>query len=145
MSKNEEIRSSARPIGEVVKKIESMGPMEKKEFCRTLSLEERKQVVNYMRDRDCETVDVIFKCYEPMGGMVKCTMMPYKHIGGTYEFWDGQKYTLPICLAKRFNNEFQGVGTFYPTHSYIMDKEGKPIIGVSKRNHRFGAMSPSLA
>lgn len=143
MSKVEDTKSS-KNIGELVKKIESMPALEKQAFCKTLSMEEKKQIIGYMRDRDSETVEVIFKCYEPMGGMVKCTMMPYKGVGGTYEFWDNQKYTLPICLAKRFNGEFQGIGTFYPTHAYIMDQAGKPILGVGKKNYRFGANSPSL-
>lgn len=131
-------------LGELVSKIESLSGKEKQAFCKTLSSEEKKMYINYLKDRDSEGIEVIFKCFEPMGGMVKFTAMPYEGVGGTYELWDGQSYTLPICLAKRFNNEFQGIGTFYPTHAYIMDAQGKPVLGVGKKNYRFGANSPSL-
>lgn len=131
-------------IGELAKKIECMQGKEKQAFCKTLSEDEKKQYVKYLRDRDSEEVEVIFRCFEPMGGMVKFTAVPYENVGGTYELYDGVSYRMPICLAKRFNNEFQGIGTFYPTHAYIMDAKGSPILGVGKKNYRFGANSPSL-
>lgn len=131
-------------VGELVKKIESMSGKEKQAFCRTLTADQKKQYLGYLRDRDMETVTAVFRCFEPMGGMVKMTACPYEGCEATYEFWDGQTYTIPIYLAKRFNNEFQGVGTWYPTHAHIMDAAGRPIIGVGKRNYRFGMNSPAL-
>lgn len=131
-------------VGELVARIEAMSPKEKQAFCKTLSSDEKKSYINYLKDRDSEIIEVVFRCFEPMGGMVKFTAMPYEGVGGTYELFDNMTYKLPICLAKRFNNEYQGIGTFYPTHAYIMDAQGKPIVGVGKKNFRFGANSPSL-
>ena len=143
----EEVKTekSGRTIGELVVKIEAMQIQERKAFCKTLSLEERKQYVKYLHDRDAEEVEVVFRCFEPMGGGIKFTAYPYSDVGGTYELVDNQKISLPLCLVKRFNNEWQGIGTFYPTHAYIMDQYGKPIVGVGKKNYRFGANSPSLS
>lgn len=131
-------------VGELVSRIEKMYGNEKKAFCKTLTSQEKKSYVSYLRDRDSEEVEVVFKCFEPMGGMVKFTAMPYKDVGGTYEFYDNMSYKMPICIARRFNNEFQGIGTFYPTHAFITDVQGRPMIGVGKKNYRFGTTSPSL-
>jgi len=131
-------------IGALVSRIESMSGPEKKAFCRTLSADEKAAYIKYLRDRDCEEIEVVFRCFEPMGGMVKFTGIPYPGVGQTWELYDNMKYKLPLCIAKRFNNEFQGLGTFYPTHSYIVDQNGSPVIGVGKRNYRFGTTSPNL-
>jgi hypothetical protein len=58
-----------------------------------------------------------------------------------YIFQDGETYTVPKYIAKRFENEFQGVGTWYPTHSHILDESGKPMVSVGKKNRRFGFSS----
>lgn len=130
--------------GELVRKIESLSGKEKQAFTRTLSADQKKQYIGYLRERDMETVTAVFRCFEPMGGSVKFTASPYEGCEETYTFVDGHTYTVPIYLAKRFNNEFQGVGTWYPTHSHIMDARGVPIVGVGKKNYRFGMNSPSL-
>lgn len=144
-NKTEEVSAPAiMSVGELVEKIEKLSPKEKQAFCKTLSSEEKKRYINYLRDRDMETIDAVFQCYEPMGGMVKFTAKPYDGCEVTHEFYDGVTYTIPIYLAKRFNNEFQGVGTWYPTHAHIMDSSGTPIVGVGKRNKRFGMNSPNL-
>ena len=131
-------------IGELVRKIEGMTGKEKEAFCRTLTSDQKKQYIGYLKDRDMETITAVFRCFEPMGGSVKLTVRPYENCEATYEFIDGHTYTIPLYLAKRFNNEYQGCGTWYPTHAHIMDQFGKPLIGVGKRNFRFGMNSPSL-
>ena len=131
-------------IGDIVYKIDSMSPKEKQSFCQTLTSDEKSQYLKYLKARDSEEVEVIFKSFEPVGGMVKFTAIPYEGVGGTYEFFDGIRYKIPICLAKRFNNEFQGAGTFYPTNAYILDASGKPVFNTGKKNYRFAASSPSL-
>jgi len=131
-------------VGDLVARIEKMSPKEKQAFCKTLSTEEKKRYIGYLKDRDMETITAVFRCYEPLGGMVKMTVKPYEGCEATYEFYDNQTYTIPIYLAKRFNNEFQGVGTWYPTHAHIMDASGTPIVGVGKKNYRFGMNSTAL-
>ncbi len=131
-------------VGALVERIERMTPKEKQAFCKTLSAEEKKRYIGYLKDRDMETIEAVFRCYEPMGGMVKMSVKPYEGCEATYEFFDGVTYTIPIYLAKRLNNEFQGIGTWYPTHAHIMNASGTPIVGVGKKNLRFGMNSPSL-
>ena len=145
MAKTSEIApEQSMKIGELVSRIESMSGKEKQAFCRTLSSEEKTRYVQYLRDRDMEKVKVIFKCYDPMGGMVKFTAKPYEGYHENYELYDGQEYEIPLCIAKRFNNEFQGIGCFYPTHAYILDAQGKPMISIGKKNFRFNVNSPDL-
>ena len=58
-----------------------------------------------------------------------------------YVFADGVEFTVPKYVAKRFESDFQGIGTWYPTHSHVLDQFGKPTVGVGKKNRRFGFSS----
>ena len=134
--------STSRNYNEIFGKIESLTGTEKKKFTKTLTLEEKKAYVAHLRDRDCEKVTGIFRCFEPVGGTVEMTAMAYESENPTkYTFFDGLEYTVPKYVAKRFENEFQGVGTWYPTHSHIMDAQGKPTVVTGKKNRRFGFSS----
>lgn len=131
-------------IGELVDKIEALSGKEKQAFCKTLSSSEKKAYIEYIKDRDTQLVECIFRCHEPNGGSVTVTCRPFEGCDFNGTFMDGQTYTIPLYLAKRMNNEYQGSGTWYPTHSFILDATGKPIVGVSKRNHRFNFTSTSF-
>lgn len=123
-------------------KISSLSGNEKREFCRTLSREEKLSYIKFLKERDTEMVTGIFRCHEPSGGCVEMTAMAYDGESPIkYQFLDGQQYTVPKYIAKRFENEFQGIGTWYPTHSHILDASGKPTISVGKKNRRFGFSS----
>lgn len=128
---------STLAIGELVEKIESLSGKQKQEFCRTLSMSEKKAYIDYLRDRDMEMVECVFRCNEPAGGSVTLTARPYEGCEYSNTFIDGQKYKIPLYLAKRMNSEYQGIGTWYPTHSYVLDMDGKPVIGTGKKNYRF--------
>ncbi len=137
-----EAPSTSRNYNEIFGKIESLTGTDKKNFTKTLTQEEKKAYVNHLRDRDCEKVTGVFRCFEPMGGTVEMTAMAYESESPTkYTFFDGVEYTVPKYVAKRFENEFQGVGTWYPTHSHIMDAQGKPTVVTGKKNRRFGFSS----
>ncbi len=127
---------------DVFAKIESLSGVEKKNFCKGLTLEEKRAYVTYLKEKNSHKVTGVFRCYEPLGGSVKMSCMAYDNEQPTtYTLNDGEEHTLPLYIAKRFENEFQGVGTWYPTHSHIMDSEGKPIVSVGKKNRRFGFSS----
>lgn len=132
----------ARNYGELFHKINNLQGKEKQLFCRTLTLDEKRAYIEHLKERNSDMVTGIFRCFEPIGGSVKMTAMAF---GGedpiTYEFLDGQEYTIPRYIAKRFESEFQGSGTWYPTHGHIMDQYGKPMVGVGKKNRRFGFSS----
>lgn len=124
------------------RKIDALQGKEKANFTKTLTLEEKRSYIKYCRSRDCEMVTGVFRCFEPLGGSLEMTGMAYDgEVPEKYTFLDGQTYTIPKYIAKRFENEFQGLGTWYPTHFYILDAMGKPIIGAPKKNRRFGFSS----
>src|SRR5258706_15314010 len=101
--------SSTKNYNDLFHKIDALAGLDKRNFTRGLSLEEKKAYVSYLRDRDTEKVKGIFRCFEPVGGMLEMTAMAYD--GETpvkYTFFDGMEYTVPKYIAKRFENEFQG-------------------------------------
>lgn len=122
-------------------KIEALQGKEKQAFCKLLRPEEKKAYIEFCKERDSIPVTGVFRCFEPMGGMVKVTYSAYDTGPVTQEFYDGQTYTIPKYLAKRFESDFQGSGTWYPTHSHVLDATGNPIVGVGKKNRRFGFSS----
>lgn len=124
------------------RKIQSLAGKEKKEFCRKLTKDEKEAYVNHLKEKDTEMVTGVFRCFQPVGGSVTMSAKAYADEEPTkYTFIDGQEYTVPRYVARRLENEFMGSGTWYPTHSYILDKDGKPTVQVGKKNHRFGFSS----
>ncbi len=142
MATTVEAPSVSRNYNELFSKIDSLSGSDKRNFCRGLSLEEKKAYVMRLRDKDMEKVTGIFRSFEPLGGMLEMTAMAYEsETPVKYQFYDGLEYTVPKYIAKRFENEFQGLGTWYPTHSHILDASGKPTVSVGKKNRRFGFSS----
>lgn len=124
------------------RQIDSLQGLDRQKFTRKLTTEEKKAYISHCRDRDCEMVTGVFRSFEPLGSTLEMTGRAYH--GETpvkYMFYDGLEYTIPKYMAKRFENEFQGVGTWYPTHHHILDHNGKPMVGISKKNRRFGFSS----
>lgn len=120
-------------------KIDSLTGLDKKNFCKTLSMDEKKAYVKYLRERDSEKMTGVFRCFEPLGGSVTFTAMAFEGESPVqYNFVDGETYTVPKYIVKRMEQEYQGVGTWYPTHSHILDGMGNPIVGIGKKNRRFG-------
>ena len=136
------VETPARSYGDLFSKISSLSGLEKKNFCKTLTKEEKASYIQHLRERDTEMVTGIFRCFEPAGGCVEMNAMAYD--GETpikYLFIDGQQYTVPRYIARRFEGDFQGIGTWYPTHSNVLDADGKPTIAIGKKNRRFGFSS----
>lgn len=148
MSKNENSdvkkESSRISVGELVAKLESLSPEEKRAFCNTLTREEKKSYINWLRDRDMEKVNVTFICREVQGATISMVCQPYEGTLEKFTFTDGLSYSIPLYLAKRLNEEYQGIGTWYPTHSFTLDEVGRPVIGVGRKNKRFGVVSSDL-
>ena len=127
----------------VFKKMDSLQGKDKQAFGKTLTKEEKNSYVNYCKERDCEMVTGIFRCFEPPGGMLEMNYKAYPGEDAEKKiFIDGQEYTVPRYVAKRFESDFQGSGTYYTTHSYIMDSTGKPLLNTNgKKTRRFGFSS----
>lgn len=133
---------SSQDYGQLFSKIETLQGKDKKNFCQSLTREEKKAYLDYLAEKDGQMVTGVFRCYEPLGGTVCFTAMAFNGENPIkYEFFDGQTYTIPKYIAKRFENEFQGSGTFYPTNSHILDSMGNPVVGMGKKNRRFGFSS----
>lgn len=123
-------------------KIDSLAGVDRKKFCDTLTKEEKQDYIRYLKEKDCEMVTGVFRCTETPGGFIEFSAMAYP--GETpvkYPMYDGEKYTVPRYVARRLENEFQGVGCWYPTNKYILDDAGKPLVHVGKKNRRFGFSS----
>ena len=126
----------AYSITELAHKIESLKGLEKQQFCKTLSEDQKKAYINYIRDRDEETVTGMFHFLELPGGSVTFNTMPYHGVVWSHTLVDKQKYTIPRGLA-RFLNE----GCFVEVHKHIMDSNGIPIVDTSGKNYRFAFSS----
>lgn len=131
--------TATKSYSELFTKIESLQGLDRKNFTRTLTLEEKKAYVQHLKEKNCEMITGIFRCFEPVGGSLEMDGMAFD--GETpqkYIFEDGKQYTIPKYLVKRFESDFQGVGTWYPTHTNILDANGKPTVAIGKKNRRFG-------
>lgn len=120
-------------------KIDSLSGLDKQSFCKTLSMDEKRAYVRYLKERDAVKMTGVFRCFEPLGGTVTFTAMAFDGESPTqYTFVDGESYTVPKYIIKRMEQEYQGVGCWYPTHAHILDAMGNPIVGIGKKNRRFG-------
>lgn len=137
-----ESTSTTPSYGSLFGKISSLHGKERAAFCKTLSAEEKKAYIQHLKEKDCEPVTGVFRCFEPLGGSLTMVGMAYPGEDPVkYEFTDGQPQTVPRYIARRLENEFQGCGTWYPTNRYLLDDAGKPLVNVGKKNRRFGFSS----
>lgn len=78
---------------------------------RKMSREELARHVKSMRDRDSEMVSGVFKNLEnpARGGSLGAVTFPYKAYEEDevviYEFYDGERYTIPRGVARHLNND----------------------------------------
>lgn len=102
-------------------------PQEKKRSALTPKIKEA------MRKKDNRMVQGVFRCFETQGGSV--TFFCKKHAGDDvkkYKMVDGETYTVPLMVAKHLNNN-----CCYDQHAYMLDANGKTIIGPGKKIHRY--------
>lgn len=90
------------------------------------------------KERDSRMVTGKFQCHEPRGGSVKFSFKQYKGDPvKTYEFHDGQTYTIPLGVAKHLNNNCN-----YPVYSEILGPDGLRTSDITKRVQRFNFIQP---
>lgn len=112
--------------------IEALNGPEKEKFCKTLQKEEKKAYIDYLKEKDMTMVSGVFKCFEPVGGSLEFSCAPYEGCEYKFSMKHGEEYTVPMCIAKHLET-----GCWWPTHAYIMDAKGQPILGTGKKNYRF--------
>lgn len=86
---------------------------------------EKKLAVSHksQRDKDRELVRGVFRYHEVPGGFLEFSFRKWKEDPiEYYKLDDGEICTLPYGVAKHLNTNLA-----YPIHSYVMDKDGKPI------------------
>jgi hypothetical protein len=78
---------------------------------RKMSKEDLARHIKSMKDRDSEMVSGVFKNLEnpARGGSLGSVTFPYKAYEGDevviYEFYDGERYTIPRGVARHLNND----------------------------------------
>ena len=119
-------------VSQLARDIESKHKKEKLEFTRTLSKEQKQAYLNYLKDRDSQMVTGVFKCLEPVGGSVTFSAKAWDGCEVNTTMEHGQEYTIPYAIAVQLEK-----GCWWPTHSYLLDAQGKPVITTGKKNYRF--------
>lgn len=104
-----------------------MTSAEQNEAKRTIGVK-----LQYMRDKDRETVKGRFKYYDCPGGEMKFSFRKYKGDPiEKYALIDGQIYTLPLGVIKHLNKD-----CFYTIHQYAMDSNGHATQVIGKKVQR---------
>ena len=89
------------------------------------------------RDNDSKLVTGVFKNLEVAGGDLTFTLRLYKEDSyKTYTFLDGEKYTVPIGVAKHINNM-----TKQKQHAYLVDQNGQKMQGIGSFRQRYQFLS----
>lgn len=92
----------------------------------------RKLSIKEQYKRDHQPVTGIFRFDELKGGFLKFCFKKHKEDPiETYEFYDGNKYTIPRMVAMHLNKN-----VWYPVHAYNMDEAGVPTKAMGKKVDR---------
>jgi hypothetical protein len=96
-----------------------------------------KQNYKYLRDKDREQVQGIFRFFEVPGGTMNFSIKIWKEDQvENYALQDGAVYTLPLGVAKHLNKN-----CWYPIHAHASDEKGNQQQKVGQRVRRMGFQS----
>lgn len=99
---------------------------------KKINKEETKKKLEHNRERDREKVRGIFRYNEVPGGALNFVFKVYDGDQvERYDLVDGQVYELPLGVARHLNTN-----VWYPNHSYLLDKDGKPQMHMTKKVRR---------
>ena len=114
-------------------KVVEKSSIEKQEDLKQESMKNRKALC----ERDREKVKGIFRFHECEGGVLDFVFRAYKWDNvERYNLVDGQIYEIPLGVAKHLNKN-----GWYPEHSYLLDKDGKPTMRLGQKKRRFSFQS----
>jgi len=89
-----------------------------------------------MQEEDAKLVKGKFTCHDPKGGSVTFPYRKYRdEVTKKYTLEDGNVYTIPLGVARHLNNCGREIS------AHLLDAEGKPMIGVGKKEYRFSFQS----
>lgn len=97
-----------------------------------------RKTEEYRKARDKEKVRGKFINHENAGGRLDFVFrIPYRgEPVEKYEMTDGNIYEIPRAVARHLNKN-----VWYPVHSYALDENGKPRMGVGQKVRRFSFQS----
>lgn len=135
MSENVNIETTldTMKLEEETKTPQQRKAIKKQEELKLSPQEANKKKLEYMRDRDREKVKGIFHYNESPGGVLEFFFRAYAGDAiEKYSLTDGQIYELPRGVVRHLREN-----GWYPVHENAVDKDGKPIVRISKKTHRF--------
>jgi hypothetical protein len=146
---------------ETVQEIIEPTTEEKKVYLQKNKKEIAQDKLNEFMKEETKTVRGRFRCYETPGASQKVTVRKYKDIPMFEKtMTDGEMYEIPLYAARFLNGTDVTAGACeckihtcsYPVHGFKWDKSSTsppastvdssggivPLIGVAKRNRRYG-------
>lgn len=91
------------------------------------------ELLEKARKEDEKIVNGVFKNLEVPGAELTFSYRDYKeHPIRTFTLEDGKSYDIPFGVAKHINRQCK-----YKRSKYLVDKEGKPILGADKPIQRY--------
>lgn len=88
-------------------------------------------------EKDQQLVNGIFRYHELPGGTLSFVYRKHKKEPiRRYTLVDGQRYELPLGVAKHLNSSGK-----YPVHQYELDQSGLPSMRIGKYVRRYGFQS----
>ena len=99
--------------------------------------EETKTLLAKKHKEDSKLVKGVFNNLEAPGGSLEFTFRMYPQDPvRKYILEDGGTYELPICVAKHINNTCNE-----REHKFLVDKEGRKMVGIDKKRQRYQFLS----
>lgn len=117
-------------------------------YVREVHLEKRKarseeekkkasEIVEAAHKEDSKIVKGVFKNHESPGGDAIFSIKLYRGDPvRTYNLVDGETYELPLGVAKHINRQCR-----YKKHKWLVNKDGKPLMGWDKPIERYSFVS----
>jgi len=108
-----------------------------------------KEKLDLIMHEEMKLVKGIFQNFETPGLALRVQVRKYPGYFYDKTLQDGQAYEVPLYIARHLNGidatatAINGqLGTCsYPIHSYLMDKNGVPVLSKQKRKKRYGFQS----
>lgn len=130
-------------------------PVEKEavlDLKETIKRKNKEKLERLMKE-ELQIVSGIFQNFETPGLSLRLQVRKYPGHFFDQTLEDGKTYQVPLYIARHLNGidvmaeACDGhIGTCsYPIHSYIMDKDGIPIVSTLKRKKRYGFQSTQFA
>jgi hypothetical protein len=111
--------------------------LDKKKPLSTEKKKEAEDKLGKLHKEESRLVKGVFKNLEAPGGEIEFAYRQFPQDPvRIYKFTDGETYDIPICVAKHLNNTCNE-----KMHQYIVDKDGKKTVDVTRGRQRYQFLS----